>query len=90
MTHSGDDRVALITGAGRGIGLAIAKRLARNGSAVCITDLDGELAQAAAAAIEDARSASAATSRARRTAIAGLAPPPTASATCISSSTTRG
>ncbi|HUA72315.1 MAG TPA: SDR family oxidoreductase [Solirubrobacteraceae bacterium] len=53
MTHSGDDRVALITGAGRGIGLAIAKRLARNGSAVCITDLDGELAQAAAAAIED-------------------------------------
>jgi 3-oxoacyl-[acyl-carrier protein] reductase len=53
MTSSPDDRVALITGAGRGIGLAIAQRLARNGNAVCITDLDGELAQAAATAIED-------------------------------------
>jgi 3-oxoacyl-[acyl-carrier protein] reductase len=47
-----DDRVAIITGAGRGIGLAIAKRLARDGNAVCITDLDGDLAQAAATAIE--------------------------------------
>jgi 3-oxoacyl-[acyl-carrier protein] reductase len=52
MTDSGDDRVALITGAGRGIGLAIAQRLARDGNAVCITDLDSELAQAAAAGIE--------------------------------------
>ncbi len=52
MATFGDDRVGLITGAGRGIGLAIAKRLAGNGNAVCITDLDGELAQAAAAAIE--------------------------------------
>jgi 3-oxoacyl-[acyl-carrier protein] reductase len=47
-----DDRVALITGGGRGIGLAIAKRLARNGNAICLTDLDREPAEAAAAAIE--------------------------------------
>lgn len=47
-----DDRVALITGGGRGIGLAISRRLAGNGTAVCLTDLDGDLAQAAAAEIE--------------------------------------
>jgi 3-oxoacyl-[acyl-carrier protein] reductase len=47
-----DGRVALITGAGRGIGFAIAQRLARGGNVVCITDLDAEPAQAAAQAIE--------------------------------------
>jgi 3-oxoacyl-[acyl-carrier protein] reductase len=52
MTDSADDRVALITGGGRGIGLAIAKRLARNGNAVCISDVDADRAQAAAAEIE--------------------------------------
>jgi 3-oxoacyl-[acyl-carrier protein] reductase len=47
-----DDRVALITGGARGIGLAIARRLARQGISVCLTDLDSEPAQAAAASIE--------------------------------------
>ena len=52
MAPTSDDRVALITGAARGIGLAIAHRLARDGIAACITDLDPEPAQAAAKAIE--------------------------------------
>jgi NADP-dependent 3-hydroxy acid dehydrogenase YdfG len=32
-----DDRVAIVTGASRGIGLAIAHRLADEGARVCIT-----------------------------------------------------
>jgi 3-oxoacyl-[acyl-carrier protein] reductase len=47
-----DDRVAIITGAARGIGLAAAERLASAGIAVCVTDLDSEAAQSAAASIE--------------------------------------
>ncbi|MFZ0973818.1 MAG: 3-oxoacyl-ACP reductase FabG [Solirubrobacteraceae bacterium] len=52
MTRSADDRVALITGGGRGIGLAIARRLAREGIAICLTDLDSEPAEMAAEGIE--------------------------------------
>lgn len=47
-------RVALITGAARGIGLAIAQRLAAEGVAVCISDLDIEPAEQAAKEIADA------------------------------------
>lgn len=40
--------VAFVTGAGRGIGRAIAIRLARGGLAVGVSDLDGETARAVA------------------------------------------
>ncbi|WP_267424050.1 MULTISPECIES: bifunctional aldolase/short-chain dehydrogenase [unclassified Curtobacterium] len=46
-------RIALVTGAASGIGKAIAKRLAADGAAVVIADLDLTKAQAAAAEIGD-------------------------------------
>jgi NAD(P)-dependent dehydrogenase (short-subunit alcohol dehydrogenase family) len=47
-----EDRTAIVTGGGRGIGLAISKRLAAEGAAVAVFDRDGDLAAAAAAGIE--------------------------------------
>jgi 2-hydroxycyclohexanecarboxyl-CoA dehydrogenase len=47
-------RVAIVTGGGSGIGLACAERLAADGNAVAVFDLNGASAEAAAAAIEAA------------------------------------
>ena len=46
-----EGRVALVTGAGRGIGRAIAARLAADGAAVVINDVDESVAREASAAI---------------------------------------
>ena len=47
-------KVALITGAGRGIGRATALRLAAEGAAVAVLDRDGAVAEEAAAALRQA------------------------------------
>ncbi len=47
-------RAAIVTGAGSGIGLAIAERLALDGNAVALLDRDGPSAEAAASRIEAA------------------------------------
>src|SRR5438046_6471857 len=48
-------KVSLVTGAARGIGQAIADRLAANGSRVVYTDVDGDGAERAAGLTPDAR-----------------------------------
>lgn len=59
MTLSG--HAALVTGAGRGIGAAVAERLARDGAAVCVVDRDREPAEEVAERIRSAGGAAIAT-----------------------------
>src|SRR5213076_3095213 len=46
-----DNKVALVTGAGRGIGRAMAVRLAQEGAHVVVADLDMRLAEETAAQV---------------------------------------
>jgi len=48
-----DGRAAIVTGAGRGLGEAIATELAARGARVLLADIDGDAAELAAAAIRD-------------------------------------
>ena len=49
-----DGKVAIVTGSGRGLGLAYAQELARQGAAVVINDVDEATASDAVASIESA------------------------------------
>jgi 3-hydroxybutyrate dehydrogenase len=50
-----ENRIALVTGAGSGIGLQIAEDFSGQGARVCLADLDGTAAEAAARGINDSR-----------------------------------
>lgn len=53
MSTTGTTRIAIVTGAGRGIGEAVARRLARDGFGVVVADIAGDRAERTAAAIRD-------------------------------------
>ena len=50
-------RVGIVTGAGRGIGCAVARRFAEHGAMVVVADIDGQSAQSTAASIAAATEA---------------------------------
>ena len=51
MSYSFDQQTAVITGAGSGIGFAIARQLALKGASVVLNDIEAGLAESAAAQI---------------------------------------
>ncbi|MDX1435563.1 MAG: SDR family oxidoreductase [Anaerolineales bacterium] len=51
--HNFNGRSAIVTGAGEGIGLAIARQLALHGAAVLLNDIDARKAEGAAAGIRE-------------------------------------
>ena len=51
MTYALHGRVGMVTGAGGGIGRAIARRLSREGMAIAVLDRDGAAAEAIAVEI---------------------------------------
>lgn len=50
-TETGDDRLAMVTGGGRGIGEAVCRHLASQGLRVVVADIDGDNARRVAASL---------------------------------------